>query len=172
MAGSIAFGLGIWAMHYIGMVAFMLPVPVLYHFPTVLLSLLVAIVASAVALHMVSWFHLSFGSSIAASVTMGGGSLMHYIGMAAMRLPAMMEYRYGLVAVSVLVGVAVSFASLLLAMRYRFDSPVRSNWAAHSSWEREFRSRTTSECGRSDFAQAMRRSVRNPRFRFLRWASS
>ena len=127
MAGSIAFGLGIWAMHYIGMVAFMLPVPVLYHFPTVLLSLLVAIVASAVALHMVSWFHLSFGSSIAASVTMGGGiAAMHYIGMAAMRLPAMMEYRYGLVAVSVLVGVAVSFASLLLAMRYRFDSPVRS----------------------------------------------
>src|SRR5947209_2100184 len=47
--GAIAMGLGIWATHYIGMLAFSLPVPVLYHYPTVLLSLLAAIAASAVA---------------------------------------------------------------------------------------------------------------------------
>ena len=48
--GAVAMGLGIWSMHYIGMLAFSLPVPVLYDWPTVLLSLLAAIFASAVAL--------------------------------------------------------------------------------------------------------------------------
>src|SRR5437870_13380405 len=52
--GATAMGIGIWSMHYIGMLAFSLPVPVLYDWPTVLLSLLAAIVASAVALFVVS----------------------------------------------------------------------------------------------------------------------
>src|SRR5947199_167836 len=52
--GSTSMGLGIWAMHYIGMLAFSLPVPVLYHYPTVIISLLAAIGASAVALFTVS----------------------------------------------------------------------------------------------------------------------
>src|SRR5215472_15429764 len=48
--GAVSMGLGIWAMHYIGMLAFSLPVPILYHYPMVILSLLAAIGASAVAL--------------------------------------------------------------------------------------------------------------------------
>ena len=47
-------GLGIWSMHYIGMLAFLLPMPVQYDWPTVLLSLFAAILASAVALFVVS----------------------------------------------------------------------------------------------------------------------
>jgi NO-binding membrane sensor protein with MHYT domain len=43
-------GVGIWSMHYIGMLAFNLPVPVLYDWPTVLLSLMAAVFAAAVAL--------------------------------------------------------------------------------------------------------------------------
>src|SRR5258708_30611356 len=52
--GAIAMGLGIWSMHYIGMLALSLPVPVLYDWPTVLLSLVAAVFASAVALFFVS----------------------------------------------------------------------------------------------------------------------
>ena len=52
--GAVAMGIGIWSMHYIGMLAFRLPVPVQYDWPTVLLSLLAAILASAVALFVVS----------------------------------------------------------------------------------------------------------------------
>ena len=52
--GSLAMGIGIWSMHYIGMLAFILPVPVAYHWPTVLLSLFAAILASAIALYVVS----------------------------------------------------------------------------------------------------------------------
>src|SRR6202166_4828439 len=54
LGGAVAMGTGIWSMHYIGMLAFMLPVPVAYHWPTVLLSLLAAILASVVALGAVS----------------------------------------------------------------------------------------------------------------------
>src|SRR5438128_9407866 len=50
VGGATAMGVGIWSMHYIGMLAFTLPVLVLYDWPTVLLSLLAAIFAAAVAL--------------------------------------------------------------------------------------------------------------------------
>src|ERR1700754_1867820 len=52
--GSLSMGLGIWAMHYIGMLAFDLPLPVLYDLPTVFVSLLAAVAASAVALVVLS----------------------------------------------------------------------------------------------------------------------
>src|ERR1700687_2162901 len=50
--GAIAMGIGIWAMHFKGMLAFRLPVPVEYHWPTVLASLLASLLASAVALYV------------------------------------------------------------------------------------------------------------------------
>src|SRR5580692_1874638 len=52
--GATAMGIGIWAMHCVGMLTLRLPVPVEYDCPTVLLSLLAAILASAVALFVVS----------------------------------------------------------------------------------------------------------------------
>src|SRR5579862_3262364 len=52
--GAAAMGTGIWSMHYIGMLAFKLSVPVFYDWPTVLLSLLAAVFASAIALFVVS----------------------------------------------------------------------------------------------------------------------
>src|SRR6202158_2936194 len=53
-AGAIAMGIGIWAMHFKGLLAFRLPVTVDYLWPTVLVSLVVAVLASAVALYIVS----------------------------------------------------------------------------------------------------------------------
>src|SRR5438445_9548684 len=52
--GAIVMGIGIWAMHFKGMLAFHLPVSVAYHWPTLLASLLVAILASALALYATS----------------------------------------------------------------------------------------------------------------------
>src|SRR5580693_1884631 len=52
--GAIAMGTGIWSMHYVGMEAFHLPIPVQFDWPTVLLSLLAAILASGAALVIVS----------------------------------------------------------------------------------------------------------------------
>jgi len=118
--GATAMGLGIWTMHYIGMLALTLPVPVLYHCPTVGLSLLAAIAASAVALFTVSRERMGVKQEIAGSLVMGGGiAEMHYIGMAAMRLPAMMQYRWSLVALSVVLAVAISLVALILTFRVR-----------------------------------------------------
>src|SRR6266480_2019744 len=63
--GAIAMGLGIWSMHYIGMLAFTLPIPVLYDWPTVLLSLLAAIFAAAVALFVVSRTKMEWPQALA-----------------------------------------------------------------------------------------------------------
>jgi diguanylate cyclase (GGDEF)-like protein/PAS domain S-box-containing protein len=120
--GAVAMGLGIWAMHYVGMLALWLPVPVLYHYPTVLLSLLAAIAASAVALFTVSRERMGVEQEITGSVIMGGGiAAMHYIGMAAMRLPAMMDYRWDRVALSVLLAIGISLVALILAFRVRAE---------------------------------------------------
>jgi PAS domain S-box-containing protein len=113
--GATAMGLGIWAMHYIGMLAFHLPVPILYDVPTVMVSLLAAIAASAVALFVVSRNKLSALSVGAGSIVMGSGiAAMHYVGMAAMRLAAMYRYDSRLVALSVAVAIVISFVALVL----------------------------------------------------------
>jgi PAS domain S-box-containing protein len=121
--GATAMGIGIWAMHYIGMLAFRLPVPVKYDWPTVLLSLVAAILASVVALFVVSRQRMGFLSAAIGSIFMGGGiAAMHYIGMAAMRLPAMCRYSPALVATSVMLAVGISFVAIRLAFHHRGDT--------------------------------------------------
>src|SRR4030081_1803672 len=102
LGGAGAMGTGIWSMHYIGMLAFVLPVPVAYHWPTVLLSLFAAILASATALYLVSRPEMGGVSALIGSVLMGAGiASMHYIGMAAMRLAAMCQFNSAVVILSV-----------------------------------------------------------------------
>src|SRR5579862_4487735 len=62
--GAAAMGLGIWSMHYIGMLAFLLPVPVFYDWPTVLVSLFAGIFASGVALFVVSRRRMGLSAGI------------------------------------------------------------------------------------------------------------
>jgi PAS domain S-box-containing protein len=120
--GATAMGTGIWSMHYIGMLAFHLPVPVMYDWPTVLLSLLAAIAASGIALFVVSLASFSLLSAIVGSVFMGAGiATMHYTGMAAMRLPAMHHYSMPIVALSVALAIGISFVALFLTFRLRGD---------------------------------------------------
>jgi NO-binding membrane sensor protein with MHYT domain len=96
-------------MHYIGMLAFILPVPVAYHWPTVLLSLVAAILASVSALYVVSQQKMGALRGFAGSVLMGAGIAgMHYIGMDAMRLPAMCQYDPFLVILSVVFALLIS----------------------------------------------------------------
>src|SRR5262245_25065072 len=91
--GSTSMGLGIWSMHYIGMFAFTLPVPVLYDLPMVFVSLMAAILASAVALLVVSRPRTKAWTLVVGSIVMGGGiAAMHYIGMDAMRMLATHHY--------------------------------------------------------------------------------
>src|SRR3989454_6789047 len=120
LGGAGAMGTGIWSMHYLGMLAFVLPIPVAYHWPTVLVSLLAAILASVIALHVVSRQHMSVPRVVAGSVLMGAGIAgMHYIGMAAMRLPAASHFNSVLVVLTVVLAVLISFVALSIAFRFR-----------------------------------------------------
>jgi len=120
--GAGAMGTGIWSMHYIGMLAFVLPIPVAFHWPTVLMSLFAAILASVIALHVVSRQNMSVSRAVAGSVLMGAGiASMHYIGMAAIRLPAISQFNSFLVVLSVVLAVLISLGALSIAFQFRHE---------------------------------------------------
>ncbi len=118
--GAVAMGLGIWSMHYIGMLAFNLPLPVEYDWPTVLVSLIAAILASAVALYVVSRKTMRVWNAVLGSLVMGTGiAAMHYIGMEAMRMSAMCHYSIPIVALSVVLAIVISLVALWLVFLSR-----------------------------------------------------
>jgi two-component system sensor histidine kinase/response regulator len=121
--GAVAMGFGIWSMHYIGMEAFRLPVLVQYDWPTVLLSMVAAVFASAVALFVASRKTMGLTAAIFGSLLMGSGIAgMHYVGMEAMRLPAMCTYSSSLVALSIILAVVISFVALWLTFAARLQT--------------------------------------------------
>jgi PAS domain S-box-containing protein len=125
IGGSTSMGVGIWAMHYIGMLAFRVPMSVLYDLPTVGLSLLAAIVASGIALYTLSGRELLWPRRMLGSLTMGSGiAAMHYVGMAAMRMPAQIHYNPALVAASLALAVVISLVALILSFRVRDEKRV------------------------------------------------
>jgi PAS domain S-box-containing protein len=120
ISGAIAMGIGIWSMHYTGMLAFRLPVLVLYHWPTVFLSLLAGIVASVIALFVVSRERFGWLGALAGSIFQGAGiAALHYTGMAAMRMQAMSHYSLAIVALSVSFAIAGSLLSIWLTFLFR-----------------------------------------------------
>ena len=120
LGGAGAMGTGIWSMHYIGMLAFILPIPVAYHWPTVLLSLVAAVLASGIALQVVSRQSMSLSRAVAGSVLMGAGiASMHYIGMAAMRLSALTHFNSVIVVLSVVLAILIAFGALSIAFQFR-----------------------------------------------------
>jgi PAS domain S-box-containing protein len=128
LCGAGAMGTGIWSMHYIGMLAFILPIPVAYHWPTVLLSLFAAIFASVIALYVVSRQKMGASRAVAGSALMGAGiASMHYIGMAAMRLPAACQFNSFLVVLSVVFAVLISLAALWITFHFR-DQKMGVGW--------------------------------------------
>src|SRR6266852_3003978 len=120
--GATATGIGTWSMHYIGMLAFRLPVPVQYHWPTALMSLLPAIFSFAAALFVVSRQHMGWIRILCGGALMGGGIVaLHHVSMDSMRLPAMCHYSPVLVTLSVAVAVASSLLALRLVFLFKYD---------------------------------------------------
>jgi NO-binding membrane sensor protein with MHYT domain/two-component sensor histidine kinase len=120
--GATAMGIGIWAMHFKGLLAFRLPVTVDYHWPTVLVSLVIAVLASAVALYIATRQEMRSVQAWTGSLIMGGGmAAMHYVGMAAMRLAAVTRFDPLLVALSVVLAILFSRIALMFTFDYRED---------------------------------------------------
>jgi len=116
LMSALAMGGGIWSMHFIAMLAFNLPVPVNYDVLITLISLLVAIFMAGIGIFVVSYGSMSTTKLLVGGTFTGVGIVsMHYIGMAAMRVQAMMMHDMLLVAASVVIAVIASTAALWLA---------------------------------------------------------
>jgi PAS domain S-box-containing protein len=131
--GAISMGLGFWSMHFVGMLAFKLPIPVRYDVPTVLISLLAAILASAVALYVASGQRFDRRDALVGGLVMGSGiASMHYLGMAAMRLSATSHYNPLLVGLSIVIAVVASLAALTFGFDSRGEA-ARTIWTKVAS---------------------------------------
>lgn len=118
--GACAMGIGIWAMHFVGMLALHLPVPLAYDAAITAVSVLPAILASAIALYVLSRPGSSGITRFIASVLMGLGIVaMHYSGMAAMQMSPPIVYDITLLALSVLIAVGASWVALFLVFQER-----------------------------------------------------
>lgn len=112
---SVAMGMGIWSMHFVGMSALMLPIVMKYNLYITLLSALPAVLASYLAFVIANRSNTSQRSYLLAGVVMGLGiSAMHYIGMSAMETDAAFIYKPWIMAASVIIAIGVSYAALFV----------------------------------------------------------
>ncbi len=121
IAGGITLGIGIWSMHFIGMLSMQMPMMMSYDLWLTLASLGVAIVASTIAINIaVTGKHLSPFRLFFATVILSAGVVaMHYIGMAALMLDGSILWDRRIVGVSVMIAVVASGVALWLAFRLR-----------------------------------------------------
>ncbi len=120
IGGALAMGIGIWSMHFIGMMAFTLPIALRYDITLTLLSLAAAVIASGSAIRIAAGARLGSLRLVGGALVMGAGiSAMHYLGMRAIMISPGISYDPLLVLASVAIAVGASFAALWLAFTLR-----------------------------------------------------
>ncbi|MFS2105971.1 putative bifunctional diguanylate cyclase/phosphodiesterase [Ralstonia sp. Ralssp135] len=123
IGGASAMGLGIWSMHFVGMLALNLPIPVGYDVGITLASLAIGIGASMFALWLVSRRELPWPRLVSGALLMGAGVAgMHYTGMAALRMNPGIQYDPARFALSIVIAVLASGVALWIAFRLRRQS--------------------------------------------------
>jgi diguanylate cyclase (GGDEF)-like protein len=122
--GAMSMGVGIWSTHFIGMLAFDLPIEVAFDLPITFLSLVIAILSSGLALWLVSQPRLPGLQLSLGAIFMGAGiSAMHYTGMASLRMYPSISYDALTVLASWAIAIAASAAALWIAFRLREQTP-------------------------------------------------
>jgi NO-binding membrane sensor protein with MHYT domain/nitrogen-specific signal transduction histidine kinase/ActR/RegA family two-component response regulator len=118
LAAAIAMGGGIWSMHFIAMLAFIMPIPMSYEIGLTTLSLVVAIFVTGAGFYFINRQSAPPLPLVFSGIFMGLGiAAMHYIGMAAMRAHAELSYDFLFVALSLVIAIGASTAALWLALR-------------------------------------------------------
>jgi NO-binding membrane sensor protein with MHYT domain len=110
---------GIWAMHFIAMLGFTIPGETIhYNVPVTILSMFIAVGIVCAGLLIVGFGGAGYGPLLLAGLVTGFGvASMHYMGMAAMRMPGRISYNAGLFGLSVLIAVIAATAALWAALR-------------------------------------------------------
>ncbi|MFP0196099.1 putative bifunctional diguanylate cyclase/phosphodiesterase [Pseudomonas sp. PHC1] len=121
--GATCLAGGIWAMHFISMLAFQAPIDIQYDLPVTLFSLLIALLASWLAMHTLSTPQPSLLQYVKTAIVIGLGIAgMHYVGMAAMESAATPYYEPTLFLSSIVIAIGASFAALWVAGNLREGS--------------------------------------------------
>jgi NO-binding membrane sensor protein with MHYT domain len=117
-AAAIAMGGGIWSMHFVAMLAFIMPTPMSYDIGLTTLSLVVAMFVTGGGFYVISRHSGSLLRLVLSGIFMGLGiAAMHYTGMAAMREHVDLSYDRIFVALSLIIAIGASTAALWLAFR-------------------------------------------------------
>ena len=121
VAGGTAMGIGVWAMHFIGMLAMMLPMTMRYDVTLTSLSLAVAILASIFSFaQVVRGSHLTFRRLVRGTLILGSGVVaMHYLGMNSLMIEPAIQWNRDLVILSVLIAYSAAGVALWLAFHLR-----------------------------------------------------
>ncbi|HEY0563005.1 MAG TPA: EAL domain-containing protein [Methylophilus sp.] len=131
ICGAVVMGSGIWSMHFVGMMGFSLPIPLGYDWFITLLSWAIAVAVAGIAFYIPRKANPGLPSLLIGSLVMGLGiSLMHYVGMLAMRMSPAIQWQPWLFMLSIAVAVIASFVAL------RIFCWMRSRGAKHIfKWE-------------------------------------
>ncbi len=118
VAAAITMGGGIWSMHFVAMLAFIMPIPMSYDIGLTTLSLVVAMLVTGGGFYVISRQSGSLLRLVLSGIFMGLGiAAMHYTGMAAMRGHAELSYDLLFVALSLVIAIGASTVALWLAFR-------------------------------------------------------
>jgi|HubBroStandDraft_6_1064221.scaffolds.fasta_scaffold15410_4 methyl-accepting chemotaxis protein len=121
-AAGAASGCGIWATHFLAMLAYDPDIPVAYDINLTILSLLAAAIVTGLGLAVAVFFSRPSGALIGGAIIGIGVACMHYLGMAALELPGHVAWELPYVAASIVIGVVLAMAALTVAERSRSRS--------------------------------------------------
>lgn len=125
--GAVIMGMGIWSMHFVGMLAYSLPIQIRYDIAIVILSVLAAIAAAFVALFVVGRNQLGARQLIGGGLLLASGiSTMHYVGMSAILIDLSYDPLY--FALSIAIAIAASIAALWLSFYFRRGKESNARW--------------------------------------------
>jgi PAS domain S-box-containing protein len=114
---ALTMGGGIWSMHFVAMLAFIMPVPATYDVALTGLSLIVAVLVTGVGFFLASRGRGTISAFASGGLLMGAGICsMHYIGMSAMQMQGRIDYDPSLVACSFLIATGASVVALRLSV--------------------------------------------------------
>ncbi|HSV47007.1 MAG TPA: MHYT domain-containing protein [Ramlibacter sp.] len=134
LGGAVSMGAGIWSMHFVGMLAASLPIPMAYDVGWTLLSLAIAIVISGFALFFVNRDTLGWERLAGGGAVMGAGiAAMHYTGMAAVEVSPPIAYDPLLFVLSVAIAMVASCAALWLFFKLRAANLAKPRWKRGAS---------------------------------------
>lgn len=121
LSGGATLGMGIWSMHFIGMLAMKMSMPINYHFSLTAFSFLIALISATLAINIaISGQTLSTRRLIVATSLLSTGVVtMHYVGMVAIVEHVAIRWQFSLILLSVVIAIIASGIGLWLAFHLR-----------------------------------------------------